>query len=81
MKNASLRRRLSAVTALSSVLALTLAACGDDADAGSAEPAVIDRDADLSGQSIVVSNWADYMPADIVDIVKEQTGATVTWKS
>ena len=77
MKNASLRRRLSAVTALSSVLALTLAACGDDADAGSSEPTAIDTGADLSDQTIVQSNWADYMPDDICDIVKEQTGATV----
>ncbi len=66
----------TAAAAVTSVLALTLAACGGD-DEAPAEPTAINTEADLSDQTIVVSNWADYMPDDIGDIVKEETGATV----
>lgn len=65
-----------AAAALTSALTLSLAACGGD-ETTSAEPTVIDTEADLSDQTVVVSNWADYMPADIGDIVAEETGATV----
>ena len=70
-------RRGSAAIALTSALALVLAACGGDTDAESQEPAAIDPNADLSGQSIVVTNWASYMPENIGKIVKDETGATV----
>lgn len=66
----------TAVAALTSALALTLAACGGG-DEATPEPSAINTDADLSDQTIVVSNWADYMPDDIGDIVTEETGATV----
>lgn len=68
------------VAALSCVLSLTLAACGgssEQSEQSSDEPAVIDTAADLSQQEIVVTNWADYMPDDIDEIVKRETGATV----
>lgn len=71
------RHQKTAATVLTSALALTLAACGGDSDSGSTEPTAIDTDADLSGQTIVVSNWADYMPEDIGDLVNKATGATV----
>jgi spermidine/putrescine transport system substrate-binding protein len=33
---------------------------------------------DLSGQSLVISNWADYMPADLPERFEEATGVPVT---
>lgn len=67
--------RRSAAIVLTSTLAVGLAACGSDDTATG--PTTIDPNADLSGQSIVVTNWADYMPKDIAKIVKKETGATV----
>jgi spermidine/putrescine transport system substrate-binding protein len=75
MKTVPLRRG-TRFAVLTSTLVLALAACGGD-DGGSAEPTVINPDADLSEQSIVVSNWDAYMPEDIAKIVKDETGATV----
>ena len=69
--------RRSAITLLASVLAVALTACGGRGGDTAAEPTEIDRDADLSGQSVVVTNWAGYMPEDIGKIVKDETGATV----
>ncbi|HET6561905.1 MAG TPA: spermidine/putrescine ABC transporter substrate-binding protein [Marmoricola sp.] len=69
-------RRTTRLVALASALALTLAACGGD-DSETPEPTAIDPDADLSQQTIVVSNWDSYMPEDIAEIVKDETGATV----
>jgi len=68
--------RTAAAAVLGTALTLVLAACGGD-DSSSAEPTALDPDADLSTQSIVVSNWEAYMPDDIADVVKEKTGATV----
>ncbi len=76
MKTNHLRRR-STVAALTSTLVLALAACGGDDTGGATEPTAIDPEADLSQQSIVVSNWDAYMPEDIAQIVKDETGATV----
>src|SRR4028118_1130079 len=70
------RSRPSAAIALASALALALAACGGGEEESS-EPTAIDPDADLSKQTVVVSNWDAYMPEDIGKIVKEETGATV----
>ena len=68
MKTRSATRRAAAALAVTA--AMVLAACGDDGDSGDSadEPAAIDPDADLSGQEIVVTNWADYMPPDIAKI-------------
>lgn len=76
-KTRSLPGRTYRAAVLVSAFALTLTACGGEDDKESSEPTKIDTEADLSDQTIVVSNWADYMPEDIGDIVKEQTGATV----
>jgi spermidine/putrescine transport system substrate-binding protein len=77
MKTRSLNRRAGTTLILASALTLLLAACGGAADDDSDGATVIDRDADLSGQTIVVSNWDGYMPDDIAKIVKSETGATV----
>jgi spermidine/putrescine transport system substrate-binding protein len=81
MRTTILRRRTSASLVAATALALALAGCGggddDDGDQSSTEPSAIDPDADLSEQTVVVSNWDAYMPEDIDKIVKEQTGATV----
>ena len=77
MRTTSVRRRTGAATFLSSSIVLALSACGGGGDDSSQEPAAIDTEADLSGQSIVVSNWADYMPENIGKLVKKETGATV----
>ena len=59
-------------------LSLTLAACGADAEGGSAAPEKLDPHADLAKQSIVVSNWDGYMPKDVAATFKKSTGATMT---
>lgn len=68
------RRRSTYVTALV-VGAFTLSACAPTGDGESAEG--IDPEADLSEQSIVVANWANYMPEDIDQVFNEATGATM----
>jgi spermidine/putrescine transport system substrate-binding protein len=70
-------RRTAAAAVLGTALTLVLAGCGGEDESASAEPSALDADADLSQQSIVVSNWEAYMPDDIADVVKEKTGATV----
>ncbi|GEP39630.1 spermidine/putrescine ABC transporter substrate-binding protein [Nocardioides psychrotolerans] len=76
--NTSIRRprRAAAAAVLGTALTLVLAGCGGD-DTTSAEPSALDPDADLTEQTIVVSNWEAYMPDDIAEVVKERTGATV----
>ncbi len=37
-----------------------------------------DAEPDLSGQSLVISNWADYMPEDLPQRFEEATGVQVT---
>ena len=69
------RRTSSGLGAL--VLVAALAACGGDDDS-TAEPAELDPSADLSTQSITVSNWAGYMPEDVADQFEAATGATMS---
>ncbi|MET0449409.1 MAG: spermidine/putrescine ABC transporter substrate-binding protein [Aeromicrobium sp.] len=68
------RRRATTAAAAAASLALLLAACGGS---GSDESAALDPDADLSKQSVVVSNWKDYMPEDIGDTFAEATGSSL----
>jgi spermidine/putrescine transport system substrate-binding protein len=78
MRAKILRHRTSATVLATTALALALAGCGGGDGGGTAsEPAAIDPDADLSEQTVVVSNWDAYMPEDIDKIVKKETGATV----
>jgi spermidine/putrescine transport system substrate-binding protein len=56
---------------------LVMAGCssdGDDADAG----ASLDPNADLSAQTLVVSNWADYYPEDLATTFEEEVGPKTT---
>jgi spermidine/putrescine transport system substrate-binding protein len=62
--------------ALTVGLALTLAACSSGGSADTA--ASLDPNADLSTQSLVVSNWAAYMPDDLPTTFKAATGASMT---
>jgi spermidine/putrescine transport system substrate-binding protein len=58
-------------------LVTLLAACGgDDSSSGDAASS-LDPDADLSQQSITVSNWAGYMPDDVADRFAKATGASM----
>jgi spermidine/putrescine transport system substrate-binding protein len=75
MTTRTLRRRGIAAAAILPLVALTVAACGGDDD--SAEPSDLDPDADLSKQTVVVTNWAGYMPPDIAEKVEKATGAKV----
>jgi spermidine/putrescine transport system substrate-binding protein len=77
MRSTSGRRRPVAGLALAASLALVLSACGGGGDDESSEPTEIDTEADLTGQTIVVSNWDGYMPENIGEIVQDETGATV----
>lgn len=56
-------------------VAMVVAACGgDSSDAGSS----LDPDADLSKQSLVVSNWADYMPPELTENFTAEFGTPIT---
>jgi spermidine/putrescine transport system substrate-binding protein len=56
-------------------LGLVVAACGDD-DGGGGE--ALDPDADLSEQTLTISNWDAYMPEDLIPSFEEATGIDVT---
>ena len=70
-----MRRTPLALAATVPVL-LALAACssGTAADA----PATLDPSADLSSQTLTVSTWADYYPADLAEKFQAATGVKVT---
>ena len=55
--------------------ALLLAACGGST---STSNETLNPNADLSTQSLVVSNWDAYMPEDLPTKFEEKTGAEVT---
>ncbi|KHL17236.1 spermidine/putrescine transport system substrate-binding protein [Mumia flava] len=74
MKTLARSGRRALAGAASVVLALSVAACGGGSDDETSADE-LDANADLSQQSIVVSNWADYMPADIADTFTAETGA------
>lgn len=72
------RRPLAQLAAVGAAAAvLTLAACGNDEPSGPAEADDLDANADLTKQSIVVSNWAGYMPEDTPDRFEKETGASL----
>ena len=73
----TLQRRRPAAAAVVAMTALLAACGGGSEETSSSEPSEIDPDADLSGQTVTVTNWADYMPANIGKIVKRETGADV----
>ncbi len=71
------RPRALAIATFSLTSALVLAACGggddEEADAGSS----LDPNADLTQQSLVVSNWEAYMPDDLPKRFEKEVGAPV----
>lgn len=69
------RRRAVSLASVAFLATAGLAACGGDS--GSAEPDELDPKADLSEQSLVVSNWADYMPEDIDERFTDKVGTQV----
>lgn len=69
-------RRRSVGIALAAVSALALAACGGGG--GGSEAAQLDPNADLSKQTLTISNWAGYYPEDLAAKVQEATGTPVT---
>jgi spermidine/putrescine transport system substrate-binding protein len=77
MSSRASRRRHAAPAVVGGLaLSITLAACGDDAqDQVAAE---LDAEADLSQQSLVVSNWDAYMPEDLPARFQEEVGPAVT---
>lgn len=68
-------RRRTAVPVLLASTALLLAACGGDAEPEASE---LDPSADLSQQSLTVSNWEGYMPEDLPDRFAQDVGPEVT---
>jgi spermidine/putrescine transport system substrate-binding protein len=68
------RRTLWGIGALA--LATSLVACGSD-DPATPEASDLDPDADLSTQSVTVSNWAGYMAEDIGDQFATETGSSL----
>ena len=68
-------RMTGAVGVIAVSSALALAACGGSASTSSEQ---LDPNADLSKQSLVVSNWDAYMPEDLPAKFQEKTGAPVT---
>jgi len=70
--------RRAAIGAGTLIGAAALAACGGGEEAGGgAEASELDASADLSKQSITVSNWSGYMADDIADQFEAATGATM----
>ncbi|HEX5016162.1 MAG TPA: spermidine/putrescine ABC transporter substrate-binding protein [Actinomycetes bacterium] len=65
------------VASLSLVTALAIAACGGDDDGDAAADSTLDPNADLTQQSLVVSNWEAYMPEDLPKRFEKEVGADV----
>ncbi len=65
------RRSAHAVLALAAVAVLTACASGTATDP-------IDPDADITEQTLTVSIWADYYPADLAERFEAETGVPVT---
>ena len=59
-------------------LAFVLSACGTSGASPSDSKASLNANADLSKQSLTVSNWAAYMPDDLPSKFETATGAKVT---
>ena len=70
-------RKGSMAGAIGVVAALALTACGGGSTASSASPAALDPKADLSKQSLTVSNWADYTNPDLLTSFTSEFGTPV----
>mgnify|MGYP001006558045 CR=1 FL=1 len=69
------RRILGGAAALA--LATVLGACGGGDDSSSDSGSKLDPKADLTQQSVTVSNWAGYMPEDIDKQFATKTGSSL----
>lgn len=67
-------RRSIGLAALAAASALVLAACGG----GGSGASELDPNADLSAQTLTISNWAGYYPEDLPAKVQESIGTPVT---
>lgn len=63
-------RRTTTTIAIAASAALVLAACGG----GDSDSSELDPGADLSSQSLTVSNWADYYPEDLASEFQSAVG-------
>ncbi|MFD0522954.1 polyamine ABC transporter substrate-binding protein [Paractinoplanes durhamensis] len=73
----SIRRALTGAAA--TVLLMTAAACGGgETNAEQAAPDALNPSADLTKQSLTVSNWDAYMPADLPATFEKKVGTKVT---
>ena len=68
-------RRSLGLVAIAAAGALTLAACSGSSSSGSTG---LDPKADLTKQTLTISNWADYYPKDLADQVQKAIGTPVT---
>jgi len=69
-----IRSRTIRIAGVAFVAALAVAACGgDDADEGAA----LDPDADLSQQTLTISNWDAYTPENLIPSFTEEFGTEV----
>jgi spermidine/putrescine transport system substrate-binding protein len=73
----SLTRPGLTAAALGITAALVLAACSGGDDNEPAAESTLDPNADLSQQSLVVSNWEGYMPEDLPKRFEKEVGAPV----
>ena len=69
-------RRAAAAVAIVATAALLLAACGGSSSSES--PAALDPSADLTKQTLTVSNWAGYYPEDLSTKFREAVGTPLT---
>lgn len=69
-------RRAIATVAVAGSAALLLAACSSGSSASG--PAQLDPSADLSKQTLTVTNWAGYYPEDLAAKFKSATGVPLT---
>ncbi|WP_353808543.1 polyamine ABC transporter substrate-binding protein [Agromyces sp. SYSU T00194] len=67
-------RRIAAAAAGSFALALAVTSCSSDGG----ESEALDPDADITQQTLTVSNWADYYPEDLAERFEEATGVQIT---
>jgi spermidine/putrescine transport system substrate-binding protein len=73
--------RTTFLAAAAAASMLLLAACGgsaDDGGSGALPSASLDANADLKSQSLVVSNWENYMPEDLPANFEAAVGPKVT---
>lgn len=69
-----MRYKAVSLLATAAIASLALSSCAS----GGGEEAPLDPDADLTKQSLVVSIWADYSPADLAETFEAETGIPIT---